>query len=190
MRSNKINYRINQQIKSDEVRVIDPEGKQIGVLKLSEALKKAQELELDLVEVAPNAKPPVARIIEIGKLIYQEEKKARKDRKAIKGGEIKEIRFTPFIAEADFNTRFVRISEFLQEKNKVRVVVKFGGRQMGSKMFGYNLIERIFSQLSGTINVDMQPKFIGRHLTTVISPLTKVKKVKDNKEPIETEVKT
>lgn len=176
MRSYKLNYRINNQIRSPEVRVIGPDGKQIGVIKLKDALDRAQEEGLDLVEIAPNAKPPVAKIIELGKLKYEEQKKLSKEKRGVKGGETKEIRFSPFIAQGDYNTRLERIREFLDEKNKVRVVVKFGGRQMGSKEFGYNLLKRITESLGDTINVDMEPKFIGRHLTMVISRVSKVVK--------------
>ena len=173
MKSVNINWRINNQIRSPEVRVIGSDGKQIGILKLSEALAKANEEGLDLVEIAPTAKPPVVKITELGKLRYQEQKKLKKEKRGIKGGETKEIRFSPFIGEADYNTRVGRIREFFEEKNKVRVVVKFGGRQMGSKDFGYRLIERIIKEFDGGINIDMPPKFLGRHLTCVISPMNK-----------------
>jgi translation initiation factor IF-3 len=158
---------------------VGADGGQLGILKLSDALKKAYDLGLDLVEVAPNADPPVAKIIELGKLKYQEEKKQRREKKGAKGGDTKEIRFSPFIGEADYNTRLGRIKDFFADKNKVRVVVKFGGRQMGSKDFGYRLIERIIKELGNTVNVDMPPKFLGRHLTCVISPLTKRPIAKD-----------
>lgn len=184
MKSSSINWRVNNQIRSPEVRVIGPEGKQIGVMKLSEAITKAAELGLDLVEIAPTANPPVAKITEIGKLKYLEEKKARKEKRGAKGGDTKEIRFSPFIGEADYRTRLERIKEFFEEKNKVRMVVKFGGRQMGSKDFGYKLVERVLKDLGDGVNVDMPPKFLGRHLTTIISPTNKVvdKKVTDTNE--------
>lgn len=179
MKNVQFNWRVNHQIRSPEVRVIGADGKQIGVLKISDALAKAQESGLDLVEIAPNAEPPVAKIIDLGKLRYQEEKKARKERAAAKGGETKEVRFSPFIADADYQTRFNKILEFLAEKNKVRVVVKFTGRQMGSRQFGYKLLERILAGLGENVNLDMKPKFIGRHLIMVISPINKSLKVKE-----------
>lgn len=169
MKTAKFNFRVNHQIRAPEVRVIGSDGKQAGVMKLTEALSKAQEKDLDLVEIAPNARPPVVKIVELGKYKYDLEKKQRKQKKA-KGGELKEIRFSPFIAENDYKVRIERINEFLDEKNKVRVVVKFLGRQMGSKQFGYNLIDRILSDLGGRVAVDMEPKFLGRHLITIISP--------------------
>lgn len=184
-----INWKVNNAIRAPEVRVIGADGKQIGVLKIQEALDKAREAGLDLVEIAPNANPPVAKIIHLGKLRYQEEKKLRKEKRGAKGGETKEIRFSPFIAEGDYQTKIERIKEFFGEKNKVRVVVKFGGRQMGSKEFGYNLIRRIISEFGEQVNVDMQPKFLGRHLTCVISPKFKTAKI-SSEEKINHESKT
>ena len=147
------------------------DGKLIGELTRDEAIKRAKEAGLSLVEIAPNAAPPVAKIVDFGKFRYQEEKKLRKQAKGAKGGEVKEIRFSPFIAENDYNTRLERVKEFLAEKNKVKIVVVFLGKQMGSKPFGYKLIEKIKGNLGDSIAVDMEPKFLGRHLVTIISPL-------------------
>jgi translation initiation factor IF-3 len=170
------NFRINHQIKAKEVRVIDSDGKQIGILKLDEAIKKAQDKDLELIEIAPKANPPVCKIIELGKFKYEEEKKKKKGKKGKKGGEIKEIRFSPFIGNADYQTRLDKIKQFLQEGNKIRGVVKFKGRQMGSKTFGYNVLNKLFDDLGReNINIDMPPKFIGRHLTCVVSPMSKAK---------------
>ena len=159
------------------MRVIDEKGKQIGVLTVNDALIKAKAAQLDLVEIAPKANPPVVKIIEFGKFKYQEEKRLRKQKKGAKGGEVKEIRFSPFIGEADYNTRIGRIKEFLEEKNKIRVVVKFKGRQMGSKKFGYDLLKTILTDLGDIISIDMEPKFLGRHLIMVVSPLVKRRKI-------------
>ena len=128
-----------------------------------------------MVEIAPLAKPPVAKIVEFSKFKYQEEKKARAIAKKQKGGELKEIRFSPFIAEGDYQTRLKRVREFLTEKNKVKLVVVFMGRQMGSKHMGYKLLERINKELGEDIAVDMKPKFLGRYLMTIISPVVSKK---------------
>ena len=173
-------WRINHQIHAPEVRVIDEKGKQLGVLKISDALKKAQEANLDLVEIAANAKPPVTKIVSLGKFKYQQEKKQREQKKKTKQTDIKEIRFSPFIGDADYKTRFGRVEEFLGEGHKIRAVVKFKGRQMGSKSFGYNLLKKLLTELGDNINVDMEPKFLGRHLSMVISPI-KVSKSKSNR---------
>lgn len=179
MKDKNFNYKVNQQISAVEVRVIGPDDKQIGVMKLKEALEKSEEKGLDLVEIAPKAKPPVVRIVELGKFRYEEEKKLKKQKKGAKTSELKEVRFSPFIAEQDYKTRLDRVNEFLDEGNKVRAVVKFKGRQMQSKKFGYNLFDRLLKDVTSEINIDMEPKFLGRHLTMVISPVKKTKKKKD-----------
>jgi translation initiation factor IF-3 len=174
-------WRLNHQISARELRVLDADGKQIGVMSREEAMRKADELNADLIEIAPQATPPVAKIEEFGKFKYKEEKKLKKAKKGIKGGDTKEIRYTPFIADADFETRNKRVDEFLKEGNKVRINVKFGGRQMGSKQFGYEIVKRICAQFEGRINVDMEPKFLGRSLIAVISPTSKAKVVTEKK---------
>ena len=176
MRQGKLYWLANERIHAPKVRVIDAKGKQIGVLDIKKALELAKKAKLDLVEIAPKAVPPVAKIVDFGKFKYQEEKKLRKQRKVIRGGELKEIRFSPFIGESDYKTRIERIKEFLEENDKVKVVVKFKGRQMGSKQFGYDLLKRVLNQFEGNVSVDMEPKFLGRHLLMVISPSGKVKR--------------
>lgn len=162
-------WRTDYQIRAPSLRVIDSEGKQLGVLTKDEALKRAKEANLTLVEVAPNADPPVAKIVDFGKFKYAEEKKARAQAKGVKGGEVKEIRFSPFIAENDFKTRIGRIREFFEDKNKVKVVVVFRGPQMRVKHVGYDVINRIKAEFGDNIITDMEPKFLGKYLVTVLS---------------------
>lgn len=173
-------WRTDFAIRADSLRVVGANGKLIGVLKKSEAIDKAKKEGLTLVEIAPNAKPPVAKIVDFGKFRYAEEKKARAQAKGVKGGEVKEIRFSPFIADNDYQTRIKRIKEFLGERNKVRIVVVFTGRQMNSKPQGYVLLQRIFKELEGQIATDMEPKFLGKHLITIISPYAKNQNKKIN----------
>lgn len=173
MKGSNLHWRINQQIQAHEVRALDAEGKQLGIMSVSEALKIAEEKGLDVIEIAPSATPPVVKIIELGKFRYLEEKKAKKEAKGSKASELKEIRLSPFIAENDYNTRFARIKEFLEDKHKVKVVVVFKGREMRSKQFGYALLDKLNLELKGKIAIDMQPKFLGRYLTEIISPLNK-----------------
>ena len=173
MKTGNINWRVDNEIRSPEVRVIDADGKQLGVLKTQDALLQARELNLNLVEIAPNANPPVAKIIEIGKFKYQEEKKLRSQQKKVKGGDVKEIRFSPFIAPNDYNTRMERVKEFLEDRNKVRLVVVFRRQQLGSKQFGYDLFKRILTELGDSVSVDMEPKFLGKNLIMGISHLNK-----------------
>ncbi len=163
-------YRINQYILAKEVRVVDEAGKQIGVLPIFNAIQKAREAGVDLVEVAPNAKPPVAKIIDFKKFKYIEAKKEKEEKKGVKGGELKEVRFSPFIAENDLNTRVKRIREFLEENNKVRIVVRFSGRQITRKDFGYKVIDQILQSISEVADKDSEPKFQGRDLSLIVSP--------------------
>lgn len=176
MRRKNIDWRINEQIRAPEVRVIDNKGKQVGVFKREEALEKAREAGLDLVEIAPRANPPVVKIVDIGKFRYEQEKKLREQKKKARSGEKKEVRFSPFIADNDYKTRIEKVKEFLEEKNKVKVVAVFKGRHMGSKLFGYKLMERILSDLGEGVAIDMEPKFLGRHLTMVVSPRSTAKR--------------
>ncbi|OGM25184.1 translation initiation factor IF-3 [Candidatus Woesebacteria bacterium RIFCSPHIGHO2_02_FULL_38_9] len=171
MRTIKTNYRVNSQIRAPKLRVIGSEGKQVGIISLNDALKTANDAKLDLVEIAPNAKPPVAKIVELSKFLYQEEKRVKKLQKQAKASILKEIRLSPFIAENDYNVRIERIKEFLVEKNKVKATVVFKGRQMGSKQFGYDLLNKILRTLGDSVALDMKPKFYGRHLSMIVSPL-------------------
>jgi translation initiation factor IF-3 len=172
----KLFWRTDYQIRAPELRVIGNDGKLIGVLKKDEAITKAKKEGLTLIEIAPNAAPPVAKIADFGKFRYAEEKKLRAQAKGVKGGEVKEIRFSPFIAENDFKTRIGRIREFFEDKNKVKVVVVFRGPQMRVKHTGYDVINRIKAEFGDGIVTDMEPKFLGKHLITVLSPVAKGKK--------------
>ena len=177
MAKQKLFWRTDYQIRAPELRVIATDGKLIGVLKKEEAVAKAKKEGLTLIEIAPNAVPPVAKIADFGKFRYAEEKKAREQGKKVKGGEVKEIRFSPFIAENDFKTRIERIKEFFADKNKVRVVVVFKGPQMRVKNTGYLVINKILSEFGDTVATDMPPKFLGKHLITVISQTAKKKTI-------------
>ena len=166
-------WRTDYQIRASSLRVISSDGKLIVVLSKDEAIKKAKEAGLTLVEIAPNATPPVAKIVDFGKFKYAEEKKLRAQQKKVKGGEVKEIRFSPFIADNDFKVRVTRIKEFFADKNKARVVVVFTGPQMRVKQRGFDVINKIKAEFGDTIITDMEPKFLGKHLITVISPISK-----------------
>lgn len=178
-------WRTDYQIRAPSLRVVDSEGRFIGILSKDKAIRRAKEASLTLVEIAPNAVPPVAKIVDYGKFKYSEEKKAKEAAKKVKGGEVKEIRFSPFIGEADFKVRIERIKEFFADKNKVRVVVVFKGPQMRVKNTGYDLINKIKAEFGESIITDMPPKFLGKYLATVISftgKKTSVKKVSDGAE--------
>lgn len=170
-------YRINQYITAKEVRTVDEGGKQIGVLALAEALTKAREKGLDLVEVAPEAKPPVCKVIDFKKFKYLEAKKQQESKKKTKKVEIKEVRLAPFIAVNDLNFLLRRAQKFLAEGNKVKISVRFHGRQMTKKNFGYELIKKAVANLSESAQTEGEPKFMGRQLEVILVPIKKNKNV-------------
>ena len=184
-----LSWHTDYQIRALKLRVVGSDGKLIGEMTRDEAIRKAKEEGLTLVEIAPNAAPPVAKIVDFGKFRYSEEKKAKASAKGSKGGEVKEIRFSPFIGEADFKVRIERIKEFFADKNKVRVVVVFTGPQMRVKNTGYDIIKKVKAEFGESIITDMEPKFLGKHLVTVISQTNKgIKKdVETKKQEIATQ---
>lgn len=162
--------RINQQIKAPEIRVIDTEGKQIGVLTLSQALKKAEAEGLDLVEVSPEAKPPVVRILDYKKYLFSQKRKGAKDKKKTKTLETKELRFGPNIGPKDLNDRVARAREFLEGGNKVKVTVQFKGRAITHPEFGLEKINNMVKTLADISEVEQETKKEGRFLYTILKP--------------------
>lgn len=169
-KTKRVFYRINHYIQADQVRVVDEKGKQVGVMPLNQALKEAQEKKLDLVEVAPRAKPPVCKIIDFKKFKFLEAKKQKAEKKKAKKVELKEFRLTPFIGESDFNFRLERAEEFLKEGDRVKISVFFRGRQMTKKDFGYKLLKKVGERLKSISRVEIEPKFVGRRLEMVFAP--------------------
>jgi len=175
-------YKINRQITAPSLRLLDEDGKQINIVTLAEAFQLSAESGLDLVEVASNANPPVVKLIEFSKFKYQEAKKAKSEKKGIKGGETKEIQMTPFIGQGDYDTRVKKAAEFLTTGNKVKLSIKFQGRQIQKPEFGYQLVERFKSDLSDFSAIEGTAKLIGKRLIVTFGP---VKKVKINNEKSE-----
>ena len=161
-------YRLNQYISAPTLRVLSEEGKQIGILTREEALKKAQEEKLDLVEIAPQAKPPVAKIIDFKKFRYLEEKKEKKGQKTQK---TKEVKMRPFIGENDFNFRLKRAQEWLKEGQNVRVTVNFRGREFTQKEAGFTLLEKFSQGVSSFGQPKDKPKMMGPNLFILLEPL-------------------
>lgn len=160
-------YRLNYQITAPELRLLDEEGKQIGVVTKIEALQKAKEHGLDVVEIAPNATPPVAKLIDYKKFKYQEAKKEREARKSQKNVGVKEIRLRPFIGVHDFDTRLVQAKEFLSEGNQVKITLTFKGREVTRKEFGFAVIKRFIESLE-SVKVVRDPKMLGRVLEAMV----------------------
>lgn len=162
-------YRLNYQIASPTVRLLDEEGKQIGIVSKLEALQKAKELEIDVVEIAPNAKPPVAKLIDFKKFKYQEAKKERENKKNQKNVGVKEVRLRPFIGQHDFDTRLARAKEFLDGGNQVKISVFFKGREITRKEFGYDVVKRFIGQLE-SVKLVRDPHMEGRVLVAMVVP--------------------
>jgi translation initiation factor IF-3 len=148
--------------------VIDDKGNKLGLLTKEEALKRAWDAKKDLVEIAPNAKPPVAKILEFQKFKYEESKREQAAKKHAKEVELKEIWLTPRIAEHDLQTRLNRVEQFLKDGDKIMFRVKFKGREMAHVEFGYNLLIKIFETLGNKIAIEREPKLEGRSITAII----------------------
>lgn len=168
-------YKINQYIRAETVRVIDQTGKQIGVMSLTEALNQARSSSLDLVEVSENAKPPVCKLINFKKFLFQENKKEQDDRKKTKKVDIKEVRLTLFIAENDLNFRLKRAEEFISGGDRVKVTIRFRGREMTKKDFGYELMKKVVTRLEPIAKPEHEPKFFGNQLEILFNPVKKGK---------------
>ena len=161
--------RRNHRIKVPQVRVISPEGKQLGILDTAKAVTLALENGLDLVEVAPNATPPVCRIMDFGKYVYEEQKK-HSHVKAV-ASKIKEIEFTARIEHHDYETKLRHAEEFLDHGNKVKMRLKFRGREMAHTELGFGVMKRAVTALATMGHPDADPKLIGRNIHVMLTPL-------------------
>jgi len=154
---------------SPTVRLLDEDGKQIGIVTKLEALQKAKELDLDVVEIAPTAKPPVAKLIDFKKFKYQEAKKEQENRKSQKNVGVKEIRLRPFIGQHDFDTRLNRAKEFLADGNQVKLSLFFRGREITRKEFGFDVMKRFIAGLE-SVRVVREPRLEGKVLSAMVVP--------------------
>ncbi len=173
-------YRINDRIFASQLRVLDSEGKQVGVLSRFEALQKAKDLGVDLVEIAPMASPPVVKIIDFKKFLYQESKKKNEEKKRSKVSETKEIRLGPFMNDHDLDTMIRRATGFLEDNDKVRLIVKFMGRQIAHPEFGQRIMQKVIVALSGISKPEREPHFEGKQLIAILSPEKKIKNEEKN----------
>jgi len=162
--------RINHLIKVPEVRVIGPEGEQLGILKTSEALRQSREAGYDLVEVAPTAEPPVCRIMDHGKFKYEQSKKEHRMRLNQKSTQVKEVKFRPRTDTHDMETKIRQIRDFLQDGNKTKITVMFRGREMANRELGFQAIQKVIEELKGAGNIESPPRMEGRNLYMVVSP--------------------
>lgn len=162
--------------------MLDAQGKQVGILNRFEAIQKAREAGLDLVEVAPSAKPPVAKIIDYNKFLYQQEKKKREEKKKAKVSETKEVRLGPFMDDHDLAVMVRRGREFLEDNNKVRFVLKFIGRQIVHPEFGQGVLRKVIDSLSDIARVEREAHFEGKQLIAIMAPDKKKSSGKQNEE--------
>lgn len=161
---------VNENIRARELRVIDSEGEQLGVLSKDEALDKAEQVELDLVLVSPNAKPPVARIMDYGKYRYEQQRKEREQRQNQKQVSLKEVRLSPTIEKNDFDTKLRQARKFLEKGDKVKASIRFRGRAITHKEIGREVLERFAEELKDVAEVEQRPKMEGRSMFLQMAP--------------------
>jgi translation initiation factor IF-3 len=177
---NNSKVRINRLITARQVRLVDPEGvlvdgtgnpdlEQTGIMSRDDALQKAESMQLDLVEVSPNAKPPVVRIMDYGKFLF-EEKKKRKKQRIVK---LKEIKFRPVTEEGDYQVKLRNLTSFLSSGDKVKVSIRFRGREITHQKIGLELLKRLVSDIGEAGNVEQMPKLEGRQLIMIVAPVKK-----------------
>ena len=171
--------RINEEIRIREVRVTDVNGEQLGIMLTKDALKLAEEQHLDLVEVAPKARPPVCRIMDFGKYRYEQQKRDKEARKKQKVITIKEVKLRPNIEQHDFEVKLKNAQRFIEEGNKVKVTVMFRGRELSHPEIGNAVLDRISKALEESVTVERNAKLEGKNMTMILSP--KAQKATKNK---------
>jgi translation initiation factor IF-3 len=161
---------VNREIRVREVRVIGPEGEQLGILPTPDALKKSQELGYDLVEVAPTSQPPVCRIMDYGKYKYELQKKEHQSRRHQKSTQVKEIKLRPRTDKHDLEIKIRQIKDFLAEGNKTKVTVTFRGREMANQEMGRTMMNTVVQQLTEVATIEYAPRMEGRSLIMIVAP--------------------
>jgi len=163
-------HRINDRIRAREVRLIGPEGDQLGIQPVPEALRMARGLDLDLVEVAPAANPPVCRIMDYGKFRYEEAQKAKESRRKSTQVSVKEVKFRPKIGKGDFDTKVRHLIGFLDDGHKVKVTLQFRGREMAHPALGTRILDQVIEAVGPLGKIDSQARLEGRSMSMVMSP--------------------
>lgn len=161
-------YRINDQIRADEIRIIDAQGKQVGIFSRSQALEKAQETELDLIEVAPEAKPPVVKLVDLAKFKYDQAKKKKSAKASVI--ETKTIRLRPFMNEHDVLVRVNKIKNFIKDGDRVKLQIQMFGREITKKDFAFKLIDKVMAELREEAHLANEPALKGKIIETTIVP--------------------
>lgn len=166
--------RINNQIRAREVRLIARDGEQIGVTSIQEALELAKQEDLDLVEISPNAAPPVCRIMDHGKHLYQLSKKKAAAKKKQRQSQVKELKIRPSIEEGDYQVKLRKLLEFIDNGDKVKITMRFRGREIAHNDLGVRLLDRLTADIGEAAMVEQTPRFEGRQMVMVIAPKKKV----------------
>ena len=172
----KLDHEINEEIRDKELRVIGADGAQLGIMSAETALRMAEEQEMDLVKIAPNSVPPVCKIMDYGKFRFEQMKKEKEAKKNQHVVEIKEVRMSPNIDTNDFNVKLKNAQKFLKEGNRVKVTVRFRGREMAHTSIGEVLLKQFGEQCAEIATVEKNPKLDGRHMTMFLSPKAANKK--------------
>jgi len=162
--------RINRGIHASTVRLIDQNGNMVGVLSLNEAIRKAEEAGLDLVEISPGAEPPVCKILDVGKFKYEQQKKAHEAKRKQKVISIKEIKLRPMIGEHDLEIKLRNVMNFLKEGDKVKITLRFRGREMSHQEIGMALLERVQASLADNARIESPPRVEGRQVVMTVAP--------------------
>jgi translation initiation factor IF-3 len=167
--------RLNTTIRAPQLRIVDEDGQQLGIMSRGDALKAAEERGLDLVEISPNANPPVAKIVDWGKFNYQRTKQLQKSKRNAKNPELKQMRFGLKIGEHDLSVKLRKVSDFLEAGHKVKITVFYRGRELAHKELGFKLAEKIITDYGDQIVVEQQPQLAGKQLNFVIRSSTNAK---------------
>jgi translation initiation factor IF-3 len=162
--------RINERIRVPNVRLIGADGEQLGIVETAEAMKRAQEADLDLVEVAPNSKPPVTRLLDYSKYKYEQEQKQKAARKHQQQVNVREIKLRPKIADHDYETKKGHVERFLRHRNKVKITIMFRGREQAHPERGRDLLQRLFEDLDGLAVIESEPLQEGRNMSMMLAP--------------------
>ncbi|MBQ9495015.1 MAG: translation initiation factor IF-3 [Treponema sp.] len=178
--SNSKGLRSNEQIRVREVRLIDEEGNQKGIVPTFDALKMARDRDLDLVEVSPNANPPVCKILDFGKYRFEMEKRLRDSKKNQKVLKLKEIRMQPKIGPGDLDTKAKHVQEFLDEGNKVKVTIRFRGRELAHTELGYGVLQEVLKRLTSAYTIEKPAAMEGKFMSMTISGKAKMSEVKSH----------
>jgi translation initiation factor IF-3 len=162
--------RINERIRVPKVRLIGADGEQLGIVEIEEAMRRAQEADLDLVEVAPGSKPPVTRLLDYSKYKYEQEQKQKQARKHQQQVNVREIKLRPKIADHDYETKKGHVERFLRQRNKVKITIMFRGREQAHPERGRDLLQRLFEDLDGLATIESEPLQEGRNMSMMLAP--------------------